>query len=218
MNSRKTIILLFAFGGLCWVVFSSWRPQVESYSIYGEVNAIYGNVADAKIKYTQDEKETNLGRMKSLDVNADGKFAAVINILPRGSVYFWVDKEGYTPTRIVKTLGSSENNNNIGTIEISSLYDKLSYKQIQNEEFLPKLALFEDECLTLLDDEINVKNIMFFSDLKAADPCSSNGTIALLKARLNVNGKIGKDVFFELVKAENGEAFIAENNSVPAVK
>ncbi|MDV7400363.1 hypothetical protein RZS08_53605, partial [Arthrospira platensis SPKY1] len=73
--------------------------------------------------------------MSEFDVTADGDFSAVINILSRGPVYFYILKEGYTPVRVVKTLKELKGMNDIGTVKIASLIpSSLRYRNLLSEE------------------------------------------------------------------------------------
>lgn len=205
-NKYLTFFLLLT--AFCWLIFSSWKPGIESYIVQGKVQAINGSTAQAKIRYTQDKHNFNLEKMPSIDVTANGEFSGVINIAPHGPVYFFVEKEGYTPIRTIKSLNNLEGPNDIGSITISSLYTPPSYRQMQDEEYLPKLNLYEDICLNHLDTETPVNKIAYFEDLRRSDSCLEDPKTVVLSARINISGRAGKTAFFKLKKHQNGEAYI----------
>lgn len=211
MSAKKHLLFLsvVVLATVCWLVLSSWYPHYESYAVKGKVEALYGNTKETKIRYTQNENLTDLKKMYEFDVTANGDFSAIVNVASGGPVYFYVEKEGYTTSRIVKMLKKQSDFNDLGTIHVSSLYGSLSYKQMQNETLLPKLSLYDDFCLTNLDDEVFVNKIFYFDNLRHCDDCTIDPKYALLTARVNINGRSGKPAYFKLQKLSNGDAVIA---------
>lgn len=215
---NKYLLLLLAATGLCLIVLSSWKPRVESYIVTGKIEAINGSAAHAKIRYTQNEREYNPEKMHAIDVDADGAFSTVINVEVHGQVYFFVDKEGYALTRHPKILTDLKGANDIGVIATSSLYPPPSYRQLLDEELLPRLYLYEDVCLQRFDNDVSIGKIAFFENLRLLNSCSGDPDAAILSARINLNGRYssGKTAYFKLRKQENGEAFIVEETAAPA--
>lgn len=219
MSAKKHLLFLgmVVLATVCWLVLSSWYPHFESFAVKGKVEALYGNTKETKIRYTQNENLTDLKKMYEFDVTANGDFSAIVNVASGGPVYFYVEKEGYTTSRIVKMLNKKSEYNDLGTIHISSLYGSLSYKQMQNETLLPKLSLYDDFCLNNLDDEVAVNKICYFDNLRLCGDCATlDPRFALLTARVNVNGKSGKPAYFKLQKLSNGDAVIAEQPLIVA--
>ncbi len=197
-----------------WIIFSAWVPNLESYTVVGHVEALHGEVAKVKIKYTEDPNDYDYERMKEIDVGADGRFKSVINVKANGTICFYAYKKGYTTSRKVVALEYPDAENDIGSINISSLHEELGYNQIKDTRKMPQLRLFRDECLLKLNGQVSVNEIMYFDQIQALPAsglsCSHSSNTALLKARLNLNGKLGPEAYFSLTKLASGEAFITE--------
>lgn len=216
MASKDYIIYLFLLIGCCWLLLSSWKDNKESFAVSGKVEAIYGNTANTRIFFTQDEKEKDLSRMKDFDVTSDGDFTAVINILSRGPVYFYVFKKGYTPIRIVETLKDPKRVNDIGTVRIASLVPSSPrYRHIVKKETRPLLPLYEDECLTRLDEQVRFDQIAYFDNLREVENCEDDNRYGVLSARISVDGELGGLAFFKVEKLPDGEAVIVSSSPAP---
>ena len=218
-SAKKPLIFIIFTGALCWAVFTSWRPQIESYAIKGKVVALYGDVANAKIKYTQDSRDMDFGKMKEIDVTAKGSFASVINIKPHGPVYFYVVKDGYTTARHQQILSNPDADNKINTISISSLHKGLSIRQKLNKEYAPTLELYQDGCLANLDEQVSINDIFYFENIrslaKSVANCGLKPNEARLSAKLNIAGTITSNSFFKLTRRNSGEVLLP---SPPASK
>lgn len=215
MHYIKNILIPIIFFGLIAVVFCSWHPRVNSYSVFGQIEALNGSVVNAKIRYTQKANDNNYAAMQEIDVKANGGFSHVLNLEARGPVYFYVIKEGYTVSRIVETLENQDKGNDIGTIPISTLHKKLSYQQRKDNSKVPFLALFSDKCLLKQDESINVTDILYFENLRSIQSAScshSDNKQVLLSARLNFKGNTGNKIYFELAKQNDGTAYIQKPN------
>lgn len=206
--AKKPLVILIVLGLTAWVVFTSWKPQIESYSINGKVKALYGTVANAKLKYTQDKDELDIDNMKEIDVTANGTFSSVINIKPHGPVYFYVVKDGYTTIRHKQILSNPNGNNRINEMKISSLHEGLSIKQKLNKKLAPKIGLYRDGCLAELDDKVSIHDIMYFENLQSLSEseCSLKPGEARLSANINISGERAS-TFFKL-KRLNGRMVI----------
>lgn len=204
---------------LAWVICSSWHPNMESYLVAGKVLATHGEAAAVTIRYTQDANSHNYEEMPSLDVSGNGNFQSVINIRANGPVYFYAYKPGYTTARKIATLKNKNTHNDLGEINITSLYKQLDIGQLNGTRPLPALALYKDECLRKLDDEVPVNKIRFFENLRvlsASNPgCLPSPDFALLKASVNLDGqRNSQDAYFRLFKTENGETYIAGSGAL----
>lgn len=218
-SAKKPLFFLILTGVLCWAVFTSWRPQIESYAVKGKVVALYGNVANAKIKYTQDGRNMQFDEMKEIDVTAKGEFASVINIKPHGPVYFYVVKNGYTTARHQQILSNPDADNQISTISISSLHKGLSIRQKLNKEYAPTIELYRDGCLATLDEQVSINDIFYFENIrsmaKSVADCGLKPNEARLSAKLNIAGMLTSNAFFKLTRRNSGEVLIP---SPPASK
>ncbi len=211
----SSFVLFLATVGFCWILFTSLSPQQYSYSVTGEVEALTGSIANAKIKYTQNEADTDFDNMKALDVRANGTFSAVINVEAQGKVYFYLTKENYTTVQYEHVLTDQDRPNDLGEFKFSSLHQDLSYKQLSDPEAGPFVYLHHDEALTYLDDKVNVSEILYFTDIEKVTETTGEGDEpdqVTLAAKVNRNGKKGrKTAYFSLELGETGEAFIADN-------
>lgn len=218
MRLRLFPYIFFACA-LAWVICSSWHPNIESYLVAGKVLATHGEAAATTIKYTQDKNNHDYEEMASLDVLGDGNFQAVINVQANGPVYFYAHKTGYTTARKIATLKNKGSLNDLGEIRISSLFKGPDLGQLNGTRPFPVLALYKDECLRSLDDEVSVDKIRFFEDLRvlsASNPgCLHGQEFALLKASVNLAGQRStQDAYFRLFKTGNGEAYIAASGAL----
>jgi hypothetical protein len=213
-KSSFTLILLTA--GFCWVLFTSLSPQKYSYSVTGQVEALAGSVVNAKVKYSQKEKDTDFESMKSFDVRANGTFSAVINLEAQGKVYFYLTKDRYTTVQYEKLVTELDAPNDLGTLKFSSLHKELSYEQQANPDLGPFLLLHHDRELKSIDHKVNVSDILYFTEIEEVLELGETVSSAhlTLSAKVNYLGKKNrKRAYFSLQQHANGEAFIAENYS-----
>jgi hypothetical protein len=196
----KFLFYIFTTSLLLWLIATASKPYPDSYRISGQVEAIKGKVADAKLKYSQNPKDFDVKNMKEVDIRADGSFQSAINVKPHAKVYFYVHKEGYTKAREVRILKKGKND--LGTIKICKLIERSGYRGIRAHKPSPKLKLYKDECLTRYDDMVGLEEIEFFEELdilrRDRNDCDKRENALLLSAKLSLRGKPGPDAYFAL--------------------
>lgn len=196
----KFLLYVFSAFLMLWLMTTAWQPHPDSFIVKGQIAAIKGKVANAKLKYTQNPNDFDFANMKSLDIRADGTFQGTVNIKPHGTVYFYVFKNGYTKAREARVL--KEGDNDLGRINICKLFEQSGYRAMRQADCCPRLKLYKDECLTAYDDMVGLEEILYFEDIETLrlhnKNCGQLKDALLLSAKLNLKGEQGPNAYFAL--------------------
>ncbi len=196
----KFLLYVFSAFLMLWLITTAWQPHPDSFIVKGQIAAIKGQIANAKLKYTQSPNDFDFANMKSLDIRADGTFQGTVNIKPHGKVYFYVFKKGYTKAREVRVL--KEGDNDLGRINICKLFEQSGYRAMRQADCCPQLKLYKDECLTAYDDMVGLEEILYFEDIETLQldhsNCGQLKDALLLSAKLNLKGEEGPNAYFAL--------------------